>query len=43
MTLFLQDFNQMHIQNPVENLRWSFLQKLLTTKSCQLFSQKASS
>ena len=28
--LFLQDSNQMRIQNLVEHLRWSFLQKLLT-------------
>ena len=28
--LFLQDSNQMRIENLVEHLRWSFLQKLLT-------------
>ena len=30
ITLFLQDSNQMRIENLVEHLRWSFLRKLLT-------------
>ena len=43
ITLFLQDFNQMRIQNPVEYLRWSFLQRLPAAKFYELFSQKAPS
>ena len=42
ITLFLQDIHQMHIQNSIEHLRWSFLRKLLMAKVCSLFSQKNS-
>ena len=31
--LFLQEFHQIHIQNPVEHLRWIFLRKLSMAKS----------
>ena len=33
ITWFLQDFNQMRIQNPVKHLIWNFLRKFLTAKS----------
>ena len=36
-----KEYGQQHIKNQIKHLRWTPLQKWLTSFSCRLFSQKA--